>query len=195
MEIGKIVSSNSHIDYICQVFSLNEARAPVQPADYALGTFVGFSQTIGGILVGIITNTMLYNPEFGNLGPRLAPREEMAIFTPDYLVEKVILVTITLIGSIDAEGKVQQGVPATAVQTDTVAYTLDKDAIYRFHYPAGQSLVFGYLAILLASTNPLAHQLLPHLVHTLGECFPLESPRLNLLSECLAWKTHIEPLG
>ena len=114
MEIGKVVSSSSHIDYICQIFSQNEARTPVRPADYALNTFVGLDQSSGGILVGLISNTMLFNPEYGNLGPKLAPRDEMVVFSPDYLAEKVTLVTITLIGAIDAEGAIQQGVPAIA---------------------------------------------------------------------------------
>lgn len=195
MEIGKIVSSSSHIDYICQVYSQNEARTRVQPADYALNTFVGLDQASGGILVGLVTNTMLFNPEYGNLGPKLAPREEMVVFSPDYLAEKVTLVTITLIGSIDAEGVVQQGVPATAAQTDTLVRTLEADTIAHFHHPSGQELVLGYLSILLASANPVTHQLLIHLVHSLGKLFPAEAPRLNLLSENLAWKTHIEPLG
>ncbi|MHB1356645.1 MAG: hypothetical protein ACYCZF_11800 [Anaerolineae bacterium] len=195
MEIGKVVSSSSHIDYICQIFSQNEARTPVQPADYALNTFVGLEQPSGGILVGLITNTMLFNPEYGNLGPKLAPREEMVVFSPDYLAEKVTLLTITLIGSIDAEGVIQQGVPETAAQTDTLVCTLEADTVNRFHHPSGQRLVLGYLSILFASTNPVTHQLLPHLVHTLGKLFPTDAPRLNLLSENLAWKTHIEPLG
>lgn len=195
MEIGKIVSSSSHIDYICQVYSQNEARTPVQPSHYALCTFVGLDQASEGTLIGLITNTMLFNPEYGNLGPKLAPRDEMVVFSPDYLAEKVTLVTITLIGSIDARGVVQQGVPATAAQTDTLVRTLEADTVARFHHPSGQGLVLGYLSILLASTNPVTHQLLLHLVHSLGKLFPAEAPRLNLLSENLAWKTHIEPLG
>ena len=195
MEIGKVVSSSSHIDYICQVFSQNEARTQVQPSDYALCTFVGLDQASAGTLVGLITNTMLFNPEYGNLGPRLAPRDEMVVFSPDYLAEKVVLVTITLIGSIDAGGVVRQGVPATAAQTDILVRTLEADTVTRFHYPSGQGLVLGYLSILLANNNPLIHQLLLHLVRSLGQRFPTEAPRLNLLSENLAWKAHIEPLG
>jgi hypothetical protein len=195
MEIGKVVSSNSHIDYICQVYSQSEARTPVRPADYALNTFVSLDLPSGGILVGLITNTMLFNPEYGNLGPKLAPRDEMVVFSPDYLAEKVTLVTVTLIGSIDAEGAIQQGVPATAAQTDTLVCTLEANQVNRFHHPSGQRLVLGYLSILFESTNPVTHQLLPHLVQKLGRLFPADTLRLNLLSENLAWKTHIEPLG
>ena len=195
MEIGKIVSSSSHIDYICQVFAQNEARSPVQPTDYALGTFVGLEQPSSGTLVGLITNTVLFNTEFGNLGPKMAPRDEMIVFSPDYLAEKITLVTITLIGTIDTGGNVRQGVPSTAAQTDTLVRTLDADTVTRFHDPSGQGLVLGYLPILLASNNPVTLQLLPNLVRSIGELFPGDLARLKLVSENLAWKTHIEPLG
>jgi hypothetical protein len=193
MEIGKIVSSNSHIEYICQIFSPNEARYPIQPADYALNTFVGL-ETQGYTLVGLVTNTMLFNPDYGNLGPRLASRDEMTLFSPDLLAEKVTLVAITLIGLIDSEGNVQQGIPVISAQSDAQVRTLPTDTIAHFHHPSGSGLVLGYLSILLSNANPLT-QVLPNLVRALGKLFPDEAPRLNLLNDNLAWKTHIEPLG
>ena len=36
----------------------------------------------------MIYNTILMNPEFGSLGPRLSPKSELEIFSPDYLNEK-----------------------------------------------------------------------------------------------------------
>src|SRR5262245_59514836 len=38
--IGKIVRSESHVRYTCQVFGSGEVSAPPEPADYAFGSFV-----------------------------------------------------------------------------------------------------------------------------------------------------------
>ncbi len=39
--IGKIVKSNSHIDYVCQVYSRGETPTPPTPSDYNFGGFFG----------------------------------------------------------------------------------------------------------------------------------------------------------
>ncbi len=38
--IGKIVKSNTHIDYVCQVYNPGEIEPCPKPADYSFGTFV-----------------------------------------------------------------------------------------------------------------------------------------------------------
>jgi len=40
MKIGKIIKSNSHLDYICQVYGPNELESPLARDEYAFGTFV-----------------------------------------------------------------------------------------------------------------------------------------------------------
>ena len=71
MELGRIVHSNSHVDYVCQIAQRSETAAAPTPADYAFGTVVGMAG-IAGTLVGVIYDTRRLNPEFGNLGPRAA---------------------------------------------------------------------------------------------------------------------------
>ena len=79
MFIGKIASSSSHVDYVCQVYGQGEADTVPLPEDYGFGVFVGIEGTNGGYLVGVIHNTTLINPEFGNLGPRLSPQEDLSV--------------------------------------------------------------------------------------------------------------------
>ena len=79
MELGRIVHSNSHVDYVCQVAQRSETPEAPRPEDYAFGTLVAIAGTAGAI-IGIIYDTRLLNPEFGNLGPRLSPRDELASF-------------------------------------------------------------------------------------------------------------------
>ena len=40
MFIGKIVKSDSHINYVCQIYGPREVEAQPGPADYAFGRFV-----------------------------------------------------------------------------------------------------------------------------------------------------------
>ena len=78
LPIGKIVKSNSHIDYVCQVFGQGETLHPPAPSAYGFGSFVAVELETPGAsgraLVGLVYNTLLMNPEFGALGPRLSPR-------------------------------------------------------------------------------------------------------------------------
>ena len=113
MHIGKIIKSNAHTDYVCQVYSPGEVKTPPSPTDYAFGTFVRIPlDTEQGHLVGVIYDTVLVNPDFGNLGPRLSPAPDLAVFSPDYLAEKVTLVGITAVGMLSLEGAPTHGVPA-----------------------------------------------------------------------------------
>ncbi|MCB0148816.1 MAG: hypothetical protein KDE01_14335, partial [Caldilineaceae bacterium] len=84
--IGKIVKSNSHVDYVCQVYVFGEVPQPPDPADYGFGAFVAAELEPDGAgsprLIGLIYNTLLMNPEFGSLGPRLSPRAEVEVFSP-----------------------------------------------------------------------------------------------------------------
>ena len=40
MFIGKIVKSDSHINYVCQIYGPREVEVEPGPADYAFGRFV-----------------------------------------------------------------------------------------------------------------------------------------------------------
>jgi hypothetical protein len=40
MEIGKIVKSYSHINYVCHIYGPREVEQEPAPADYAFGRFV-----------------------------------------------------------------------------------------------------------------------------------------------------------
>ena len=101
MLFGKIIKSSSHTDYVCRVYGPGEVEAPPSPADYAFGTFVCIPLNEGsGHLVGLIYDTVLLNPDFSNLGLRLSPAPDLAVFSPDYLAEKVTLVGITATGAL-----------------------------------------------------------------------------------------------
>jgi len=194
--IGKITSSNSHITYVCQIYGEREVPAPPHAEEYGFGTFVGIAHRGGGYLVGVISNTTLLNPEFGNLGPRLSPEADLAIFAPDYLSEKLTLVSITILGAVDSTGRVAQGVPTVAAEIDAPVRRLTQEEIIAFHQVGG-SLQVAYLPMLLSNAlrDPLMPALALDLIGQLERLFPEEGPRLALLKGNVAWRARIEPLG
>lgn len=196
MILGKIAKSNSHTDYVCQIFGPRERAKPPAPADYARGTFVRVP--IAGTdlaLVGLIYDTQLLNPEFGRLGPRLSGEAELAIFSPDYLNEKVTLVGILAIGSIGGDNRCTHGVPRLAATTDALVERLDDAAVWQFH-AGNPSLHIDYLPQLLARNNPLILSLLREVMDYLKTLAPeSQRPLLDVLCDDLTWRTQVGPMG
>ena len=194
MFIGRIVSSISHVDYVCQIYGPGETEQTPEPQDYGFGTFVALQRPEGGLLVGVIYNTTLMNPEYGNLGPRLSPQEDLAVFTPDYLAEKAVVVAVYVLGTIEASGEVQQGVPVVAAGIDTQVRRLAQEEIVLFHTSSGL-LKLAYLPMLTAMNNPLAPHLMLQIIDRLTHLFPHEAQRLAILGSNLAWKSRVQPIG
>jgi len=196
MTIGKLVKLNAHTDHICQIHNPGEVEAPPSPADYAFGTFVRIPLgEDGGYLVGLIYDTVLLNPDFGNLGPRLSPAPDLAVFSPDYLAEKVTLVGITALGTLAPDGTAAHGVPPLAAQIDALVERMDEEAVRRFHRAPDGGVRLGYVPLLLSLGSPLARHLVLHVVERLSALFPEQSTCLSVLRGELAWQATIGPLG
>ena len=194
MQLGKIVRSNSHIDYVCQIFNPNDIPTPPTNEDYAFGTFVRIPLSSKKQLVGVIYDTVLFNPEFGRMGPRLSPESDLAIFTPDYLNEKAILTGILTVGMLDADSNVFHGVPRLSANTDTVVEKMIDTEIKQFHF--GNPIIrLGYISLLLNHASPLTAHLLQKIVNNLIYLFPDQNNLLSVLQNDLAWKVQIAPLG
>lgn len=194
MLIGKIVSSSSHVEYLCQVYGVGEAEPAPMPADYGFGTFVAIEESDGAELIGVIYDTTLMNPEFGSLGPRLSPQEDLRVFSPDYLSERVTLVGVVALGAMGPDGAVHQGVPAVATTIDARVRCLAHDEIRAFHRVDG-GLQLAYLPMLTGMRSPLTPYLMLDIIARVMQLFPEEAARLALLGDNLAWKARVEPVG
>jgi len=196
-DIGKIVKSNSHVDYVCQVYNPLERDVIPSPEDYAFGRFVRVAGGDGQpALVGIIYNTILMNPEFGALGPRLSPASELEIFAPDYLNEKATLVGILVVGSLpaDANSTPAQGIPGLSASVDSMVATLSDEEVVRFHV-GDDAPRLAYLPELLSHTNPLIPHLVLNILEQLTAHFPAHETQLAVLRNNLAWRTQVEQAG
>jgi hypothetical protein len=195
--IGKIVKSNTHIDYVCQVYGPAEILEQPEPSDYAFGEFVAIELLSGSgpKLIGVIYNTLLLNPEFGNLGPRLSPRSEQEVFTPDYLVETATLVGIITLGWQDRDGRYWQGVPGLAATVDAPVRRLLTEELQAFHLDEAGRLQLRYAPVLLGQNNPLVPQLLMNVIDRLLALFPEQRRQLTVMRNNLAWKSIVQPAG
>jgi hypothetical protein len=199
--IGKVVKSNTHVDYICQIWNNGESDLIPQPTDYTFGTLVGIEleATTGEVtvdrLIGVIYTTLLLNPDFGNLGPRLSPRPELEIFTPDYLSETATLVGIITLGWRDTAGNYHQGVPALAATVNNFVHRLDETEFQAFHCGERQQPCLRYAPILLGQNNPLVPQLLIAMIDRLNQLFPDHRRQLAVMRNNLAWKSIVQPAG
>lgn len=196
MTIGKIVKSNSHIDYVCQVYGKNEIGPAPIPEDYAFGTFVRVKLDTHSVqwLVGVIYNTILMNPDFGNLGPRLSPQEDLGIFSPDYLNEKATLIGIIAIGMMGQETDIIQGVTPLAASVDAMVEKMSREQITTFHQH-GTSLSLAYVPLLLAQQQAVIPPLLLKMLADLETCFPDQRSLLAVLKNDLAWKANVAMVG
>src|SRR6266516_3987189 len=121
MYIGKIVKSDSHINYVCQIYGSREVEVEHGLSDYAFGCFVrvavrsglsddpnarldlalGKSQESITYAIGVIYDTILLNPAFGSLGPRLSNETQVELFSPDYISEKAVLIYVMVLGMME----------------------------------------------------------------------------------------------
>jgi len=197
--IGKIVKSNTHIDYVCQVYGPGELVPQPLPTDYAFGEFVAIelsgNGSSPGALIGVIYNTFLLNPDFGSLGPRLSPRGEQEIFTPDYLSETATLVGIVALGWRESGGAFRQGVPGLAADVDAPVRRLSNEELSAFHLDGAGRLALRYAPVLMGMNNPLVPQLLLTLIDRLMALFPEQSRQLQVMRNNVAWKSIVQPAG
>jgi hypothetical protein len=229
MGIGKIVGSESHVRYTCQIFGPGEVAAPPDPSDYAFGSFIrmplrtalsapdvaapirgdalppslpGQTQTLW--VVGLIYDTILLNPAFGALGPRLSNDEQLAIFSPDYLVERAVLVSILALGTMSGEGapsgRITHGVPALAPDLGAVVEPLSEAQVRAFHTfadtpQARPYLHLGYLPHTVAQDHPLLPLAMLRTVERLEALLPENAALLTIVKRNLAWRLKVLAAG
>ncbi|GAC1472133.1 MAG: hypothetical protein PVSMB7_24520 [Chloroflexota bacterium] len=196
MIIGTIVRSNSHISYLCRVYGKLETDTVPGPGMYAFGTFVTFDPTGGADtrLVGVIRDTLLLNPDYGNLGPRLSSQEELAVLSPDYLNETGVLVDILVLGWV-AGRDTRHTVPALSAQVGDRVETMPESDMIQFHRDSTNRFLMGYLPQMLIQNDPMVAPLRLNILERLEPAFPDQRRVIGVLQNNLAWKARVVPAG
>lgn len=235
MFIGKIVKSDSHINYVCQIYGPREVEVEPGPADYAFGRFVriairsnqsdgadhtldyalGINQEPVTYVVGVIYDTILLNPAFGALGPRLSNETQVELFSPDYIAEKAVLIYVMVLGSMEVqrspEGETRvlsamHGVPLLSLELGSEIETVSDDEVRAFHFfsDSGESvsgdnsapyLHMGYLPHIIAQRNSLLPMVTLRIIDQLERLFPQNLSVLSIVKHNFAWRLKVETTG
>ena len=188
MLIAKIVSSNSHIDYVGRVIDCLDANEPPTAEDFGFAQFVRLPMEQDEV-VGVIYNSMLVNPEYASFGPRLSPKPELGSFSPDYLNEQGFLIGILLLGTKSADDKILHGVPRRVVPAGQDVYKIDAAEVKKFHADENECLQIHYYSQIVAHAGLFAAPLLEAIIEQLSlDCSDSDKQRLNVLKQTLAWQ-------
>src|ERR1700730_4688733 len=233
MFIGKIVKSDSHINYVCQIYGPREVEVEPGPADYAFGRFVrvavrsaltdapdtriveralGKSQEPVTYAVGVIYDTILLNPAFGSLGPRLSNETQVELFSPDYISEKAVLIYVMVLGMLEQRMvpasqpemlSVMHGVPLLSLELGSEIETMTDEEVRAFHYFRDQRetettqlyLHMGYLPHIIAQRNSLLPMVTLRIIDQLERLFPENLSLLSIVKRNFAWRLKVETTG
>ena len=229
MDIGKIVKSDSHISYVCQVYGPHDRETQPAPPDYAFGRFVrvairngqddgndnhldramGKDYTPKTYAVGVIYDTILQNPAFGSLGPRLSNETQVELFSPDYITEKAILIYIMILGMLEQrqtpDGQfemlsIAHGVPPLALELDSEIETMSDEEVRAFHHFSDRHdeeayLHMGYVPHIIAQRSSLLPLVTLRIIDQLERLFPRNLSLLSIVKRNFAWRLKVETTG
>src|SRR5260221_9194985 len=231
MNIGKIVKSDSHINYVCQIHGPLEFDQQPDPADYAFGRFVRIAirseqsddhdaslQLTPGrhsesqkYAVGVIYDTILVNPAFGSLGPRLSNETQVELFSPDYISEKAVIIYVMVLGMIEQRMipggqpevlSIMHEVPLLSLELGSEIETMTDEEVQAFHYfsDPGDSdrkeyLHMGYIPHIIAQRNSLLPMVTLRIIDQLEHLFPQNLSLLSIVKRNFAWKLKVETTG
>jgi hypothetical protein len=193
MQLGKVVKSNSHCDYVVQLNDEMGVQVPPAPEDYGFGCFVKLETEKRHWAIGLIYNSQLFNPNFLNSGPRLSSEPD-PIFTPDLINETRVLLGTVLIGTLERQGDQLyglHGIPSIVVPVNTPVYKMTESEIHCFHLSQAGRPQFRYYSHLLraggAFASQLTHQVLEALITSNFFTGP-DLRALQILCKELSWK-------
>jgi hypothetical protein len=194
VNIGKIVKSTSHINYVCQIYGPLEIEISPEVIDYAFGHFVRVAVASSGLdrahgrqerehsmheepscyTVGVIYDSQLLGPAFSSLGPRLSTETQVELFSPDYLSEQALLVHLVMLGMVEQHRsssspiKVQivHGIPAFPLELNSSVEAMTDEQVHQFHF-------FGDQGHAENQHNYLHMGYLPHLIAQQHSLIPL----------------------
>ena len=196
-EIGSIIGSNSHVDYVGEVYTETMREDPPEPTEFEFGQFVYILKQVQGqerAFIGIIYDTQLVDPDQGRSGPRLAQPDEQNIFQPSYVDEKQVLTGIALLGhaKVDDGGlvKPEYSIPRWTLEVDDVVQKLSEEDIIGFHEVEGEVRLEYYQRIVDVAGG-FAEDILSQVLTQLKEERPGEADALDVILKNLEWQTKM----
>jgi hypothetical protein len=196
-EIGQVIGSNSHIDYVCEIYADVDRREPPGPEDHEFGQFVYATKRIAGesrVFVGVIYDTILVDPEQGRSGPSLAQPDKQDVFNPSYVEEKQVLTGVALLGHAGVEDgdlvDVSHSIPRQSLEVDDVFRKLSEEDFEGFHRFGGE-VQLQYYQRVLDVAGGFAEDILSQILDRLKQSFSEEREALDVIQRNLEWETKM----
>ena len=191
MKIARIVSSNSHIDYVGRVIDEFDVDSPPTQGDLGFGDLVSINVEEQR-LIGVIYDSRLINPEYANFGPRLSPAPSAATFTPDFIGEQGILIGILLLGVTDESGSTLHGIPRQIIPPGNYVENMDNESVRKFHTDSDGKMQMHYYSQITANAGSVAIPLLEAIIAMLvRDCPEKDRKRFDLLRQNLKWQRTV----
>ena len=192
INIGKIIKSDSHVNYKCRVYGNLESNENVKDNDYHFGQFVKMKLNKDKTIIGIIYNSQLYNPDYGNFGPRLSnPSTDNMVFMPDFIEETAVILDILLLGWIE-NNQTRHGIPPWVIPLNTEVTTQTFNEFKDFHSNENDKPLLAYYNLILNNTGNIAHQLLTTIVNNIMlDADKDTKEKLELLNQHILWQQTV----
>ena len=201
LAIGSIVSSNSHIDYTVEIFNETDRERAPAPDECGFGQPVFVKKTIQGdeyIVMGVIYDTQLVDPDQGRSGPRLAQGDQPQ-FTPGYVEERTKFAGVALLGTavIGDGGTIESPshqMPRWTLAVEDIVERCPDGVTRDFHTTEDGRLQLAYIERLLDVAGPLGAEVTLALVERLRESFPAEEHQrvLNVIEKDVRWQSSVD---
>lgn len=199
VQIGSIVSSNSHLDYVVEVYQERDCERPPKLNEREFGQPVFIKKTIDGTehaVMGVIYNTQLVDPDQGRTGPRLA-QDDQAQFTPGYIEERTTLAGVALLGTatISEDRSISEPthqMPRWTLEVDDTVYHCPDELTAAFHTFDDQ-IQLAYIDRLVDIAGDLGAEVIVALIERLRTVLPEDDPNqqvLDVVEQNVQWQAH-----
>jgi len=201
LAIGSIVSSNSHMDYTVEIYNETDRERAPGPDECGFGQPVFVHKTIQGfeyVVMGVIYDTRLVDPDQGRSGPRLAQRDQPQ-FTPGYVEERTKFAGVALLGTAEVteDGTIENPshqMPRWTLDVEDIVERCPDGVTRAFHTGDDGGLQIAYIERLLDVAGPLGAEVTLALVERLRESFPAEGNQrvLNVIEKDVRWQSSVD---
>jgi hypothetical protein len=199
VRIGSIVSSNSHLDYVVEVFRERDCDRPPKLHEREFGQPVFIKKTVDGVeraVVGVIYDTQLVDPDQGRTGPRLA-QDDQAQFTPGYIEERTTLAGVALLGTatITDDRSITEPthqMPRWTLEVEDTVYHFPDELTATFHTIDDQ-IQLAYIDRLIDIAGDLGAEVIVALIDRLRNTLPDDDTNqrvLDVVEQNIQWQAR-----
>ncbi len=199
VRIGSIVSSNSHLDYVVEVFKERDCDRPPELHEREFGQPVFIKKTINGTehaVIGVIYDTQLVDPDQGRTGPRLA-QDDQAQFTPGYIEERTTLAGVALLGTATITddrtiANPSHQMPRWTLEVEDTVFHCPDELTAQFHTVNGQ-IQLAYIDRLVDIAGDLGAEVIVALIDRLRSTLPDDDQSqrvLDVVEQNIQWQAR-----